>query len=68
MIPISFLDSNEIPDNRTTIPRLPASMNMIAPDTPGDAIATRRMTVERTNPVFLAKFENSVIYLSLIHI
>lgn len=62
MIPISFLDSNEIPDSNTTIPRHPAKMNKIAPDTPGDAIATRSITVDRTNPVFLAKFENSVIY------
>ena len=51
-----------MPENRTIDPKNPARMNIIAPDTPGEAIATLRITVERINPVFLARLENSVIY------
>lgn len=51
-----------MPENSTIDAKNPARMNMIAPDTPSEAIATLRITVERMNPVFLARLENSVIY------
>ena len=57
----SFL-LNKIPDIRTEEPRHPARMKRIAPDVPGLAIATRKITVDNMKPVFLAKWEKSVMY------
>ena len=57
----SFL-LNRIPDIRTEEPRHPARMKRIAPDVPGLAIATRKITVDNMKPVFLAKWEKSVMY------
>ena len=48
-IALVTLLSNEMPENRTIDPKNPARMNIIAPDTPGEAIATLRITVERMN-------------------
>jgi hypothetical protein len=56
------LGVNKIPEERTAEPRHPASMNRMAPEIPGLAIATRKMTVERMNPVLRAKCENSVMW------
>ena len=57
----SFL-LNKIPEIRTEEPRHPARMKRIAPDVPGLAIATRKITVDNMKPVFLAKWEKSVMY------
>ena len=57
----SFL-LNIIPEKRTDEPKHPASVNRIAPEIPGLAIATRKITVDKTKPVFLARWEKSVMY------
>jgi hypothetical protein len=36
------------------IPNMPLNMNNAIPDTPGAPIATRSITVAKTNPVFRA--------------
>ena len=44
----------------TAIPTTPLNVNRIIDDTPTEEIATRIITVDNTNPVFLARFEKSV--------
>ena len=42
------------------MPKRPLRVNKIIDDTPSDDIATRMITVDRTNPVFLARLPKSV--------
>ena len=42
------------------MPKSPLRVNKIIDDTPSDDIATRMITVDRTNPVFLARLPKSV--------
>ena len=44
----------------TAIPISPPSINKIVEDNPPAEIATLKTTVERINPVFLAKFVKSI--------
>jgi hypothetical protein len=45
---------------RMAMPKIPLRVNRIIEDTPAADMATRIITVERTNPVFLARFLKSV--------
>ena len=42
------------------MPKRPLRVNKIIDDTPSEDIATRMITVDRTNPVFLARLPKSV--------
>ena len=45
---------------RMAMPRTPLRVNRIIEDTPAADMATRIITVDSTNPVFLARFLKSV--------
>ncbi len=44
-------------------PRIPLKVNRTTAETPGALIATRSITVDKINPVFLAKFAKSTVNL-----
>ena len=44
-------------------PRIPLKVNRITAETPGALIATLSITVDKMNPVFLAKFAKSTVNL-----
>ena len=46
---------------RIANPKIPLSVNKITAETPGAPIATLRITVDKINPVFLAKFPKSTV-------